>query len=70
MDAAQSLTAREIEIATLTARGLSEKEIASEYSISPNTVRIHVENLKRRLGAKNKTHAIAMLLAANIINLD
>jgi len=70
MDAAQSLTAREIEIATLTARGLSEREIASECSISPNTVRVHIENIKLRLDAKNKTHAIVKLLAANIINLD
>ena len=53
----------------MTGCGLSEKAIATTLSISPNTVRVHVENIKRRLGAKNKTHAIAMLLTANIIHL-
>jgi len=63
------LTEREIQIAAMSGCGLSEKEIAARISISPNTVRVHVENIKRRLGAKNKTHAVAILIAANIICL-
>jgi len=65
-----SLTARELEIASFTARGFAEKEIASELSISPHTVRVHIENIKRRLAAKNKTHAIAILLTATLIKID
>ena len=61
---------RETEIASLTARGLSEKEIAHKLSISPNTVRVHIENIKRQLGALNKTHAIAILLTAEVICLE
>jgi len=48
------LTERELQVAAMTACGLSEKAIAMSLSISPNTVRVHVENIKRRLGAKNK----------------
>jgi len=69
-DSHSSLTAREIQVATLTARGMGEKEIANELSISPATVRVHIENIKRRLHAENKTHAIAILMAKNLISLD
>jgi len=62
-------TQREIQIAAMSGCGLSEREIAARLSISPHTVRVHVENIKRRLGAKNKTHAVAILLAAGIISL-
>jgi DNA-binding CsgD family transcriptional regulator len=70
MDARGRLTLRETEIASLTAGGLSEKEIAHKLSISPNTVRVHIENIKRQLGARNKTHAIAILLTAEVIRLE
>jgi DNA-binding CsgD family transcriptional regulator len=70
MNARGILTSRETEIAALTARGLSEKEIAHMLVISPNTVRVHIENIKRQLGARNKTHAIAMLLSAEVICLE
>jgi DNA-binding CsgD family transcriptional regulator len=66
----KTLTPRELEIASLSARGMGEKDIANRLSISPYTVRIHVENIKRRLGAKNKTHAIAILITEKIIDLD
>jgi len=49
---------------------MGEKEIANELSISPATVRVHIENIKRRLHAENKTHAIAILMAKNLISLD
>ena len=54
------LTRREAEILQLTSIGHGERYIAEMLSISANTVRNHVENCKKKLDARNKTHAIAI----------
>jgi DNA-binding CsgD family transcriptional regulator len=56
------LTRRERDCLVLSGRGHSEKEVAQQLSISPNTVRVHIENIKRKLGAANKSHAIVLSL--------
>jgi DNA-binding CsgD family transcriptional regulator len=56
------LTPRERACLVLTGRGQSEKEVAQELDISPNTVRVHIENIKRKLGASNKSHALILSL--------
>jgi DNA-binding NarL/FixJ family response regulator len=60
-------TACELEIMSLSAMGLTEKKIARRLKRSENTVRVHVENVKRRLGAANKTHAVVILIARGLI---
>ncbi len=54
-------TARERELIALIARGLSNKVIAHEMGISPNTVRAHVGNIMRKYKLRNRVQ-IAMLL--------
>ncbi len=49
------LTRRERDCLVLSGRGHSEKEVAQRLDISPNTVRVHIENIKRKLGASNKS---------------
>lgn len=56
------LTRRERSCLVLTGRGQSEKEVAQQLDISPNTVRVHIENIKRKLGASNKSHALILSL--------
>ena len=56
------LTRRERDCLILTGRGRSEKEVAQKLDISPNTVRVHIENIKRKLGASNKSHALILSL--------
>lgn len=51
------LTAREIEVLTLVARGLSNKEIARRLFISPKTVGNHVEHIYTKIGATNRATA-------------
>ncbi len=51
---ALGLSGREVEIAVLIARGLTDKEIAAELCISAGTVRTHVYNLYRKVGAGNR----------------
>ena len=49
-----SLTARELEIAVLIARGRSNKAIAEELVISPATVARHVANIMNKLGFRSR----------------
>jgi LuxR family maltose regulon positive regulatory protein len=39
-------------------RGQSNKQIASELSLSVNTIRWHVSNILSKLGASNRTEAV------------
>ena len=56
------LTFREREILTLLARGATAAEIAGHVSLSPETVRTHLRNAMRRLGARSRPHAIALAI--------
>ena len=51
------LTAREIDVLRLVARGLSHKEIATQLVISPKTVRNHIEHIYVKIGASNRATA-------------
>ena len=52
-----SLSEREREVLKFVARGLSNKEIAVSMSISPSTVKRHVENILKKLHVKNRVEA-------------
>ncbi|HWC28679.1 MAG TPA: helix-turn-helix transcriptional regulator, partial [Dehalococcoidia bacterium] len=53
------LTAREIEVLQLVARGRSNQQIADELVISLNTVARHVSNIFLKTGAANRAEAAA-----------
>jgi LuxR family transcriptional regulator, maltose regulon positive regulatory protein len=53
------LTGREREVLRLMSRGLTYEEMAAELVISLNTVRSHVKAIYGKLGADNRTQAIA-----------
>jgi len=52
------ITARELEILTLVARGLSNREIATELFVSENTVKTHCARVFEKLGAARRTQAV------------
>jgi DNA-binding CsgD family transcriptional regulator len=52
-------TAREREVATLLARGLSRAEIAETLVVSPYTVEDHVKNLYEKLGVASRQELVA-----------
>jgi two-component system, NarL family, response regulator LiaR len=61
-DSAQKLrlgiTDRELEILTLIARGLSNREIATQLFVSENTVKTHCSRAFVKLGAARRTQAV------------
>ena len=52
------ITARELEILTLVARGLSNREIATQLFVSENTVKTHCAHAFEKLGAARRTQAV------------
>jgi DNA-binding NarL/FixJ family response regulator len=51
------LTAREVEVLRLLARGLSNKQIAARLVITPKTVGNHVEHIYAKIGASSRAGA-------------
>jgi two-component system, NarL family, response regulator LiaR len=52
------ITARELEILNLIARGLSNREIATQLFVSENTVKTHCARAFDKLGAARRTQAV------------
>jgi two-component system, NarL family, response regulator LiaR len=52
------ITARELEILALVARGLSNREIANQLFVSENTVKTHCARAFSKLGAARRTQAV------------
>lgn len=61
------LTEREREILRLLADGNSNEEVAERLYLSPETVRAHVVKASRKLGAKNRTHAVVEAMRLSLI---
>jgi len=60
-DGPSGLTAREVEVLRLAARGLTNKDIAAVLTISPKTVANHIEHIYMKIGASSR--AMASLFA-------
>jgi predicted ATPase/class 3 adenylate cyclase/DNA-binding CsgD family transcriptional regulator len=55
----EPLSERETEVLALLAEGLSNREIAQQLYLSPNTVRVHTHHIYGKLGVSNRTQAAA-----------
>ncbi len=58
---AEILTHREQEIALLVARGLTNRQIASELVISEHTVIAHLRKIRKKLGVHSRTQIAALI---------
>jgi DNA-binding NarL/FixJ family response regulator len=64
-----ALTPREVEVLTLVANGLANKEIAAKLGTADGTVKIHVQNILSKLNASDRTHAVTIGIQRGIIKL-
>ena len=64
-----ALTPREIDVLRLVAAGRANKEVAAQLSLTEETVKSHVRNILAKLGANDRTHAVAIGLKRGIIDL-
>jgi DNA-binding NarL/FixJ family response regulator len=64
-----ALTPREIGVLRLVAGGNANKEIAATLSLTEETVKSHVRNILAKLGANDRTHAVAIGIKRGIIDL-
>src|SRR5438034_3854119 len=64
---AETLTARELEVLQLLAFGHTNKDIADQLFISPDTVKTHLEHIFEKLGAADRTAAVAEALRRRLI---
>lgn len=62
------LTARERDVLERLAEGRRTEEIATMLHVSPHTVRSRVKTLLRKLGARNREHAVAIALTEGAID--
>lgn len=56
------LTERELDVLQEVARGLSNKQIASQLHISEETVKVHIRNLLRKLNVRSRVAATVLYL--------
>jgi len=66
----ESLTAREVDVLQLVAKGHSNRQIADELNVSPRTVEVHLTHLYRKLGADNRTKAVAIAARRGLVTID
>jgi DNA-binding NarL/FixJ family response regulator len=66
---APALTARELEVLKLVAKGMSNREIADELFISENTVKNHVRNILEKLHLHSRMEAVMYALREKLLDL-
>jgi DNA-binding NarL/FixJ family response regulator len=63
------LSAREREVLALVAAGISNKGIARELQVSPNTVKFHIAAILEKLGAATRAEAVVAALRRGELSL-
>lgn len=66
LSARYQLTMREEEVLSLLKTGMQNKLIAARMGRSENTIRVHIQNVLRKLGARNRTEAVNRIYSATI----
>ncbi|HEX8742103.1 MAG TPA: helix-turn-helix transcriptional regulator [Thermoleophilaceae bacterium] len=64
------LTTRERDVLQCLAEGRATDEVAALLHVSPHTVRSRVKTVLRKLGARNREHAVAIALTEGAIEPD
>jgi NarL family two-component system response regulator LiaR len=70
IDVAQKLNVREMEILKRAAKGLSNKNIALELSLSLPTIKTYLSDIFGKLGANSRTEAVIIGLRSGILSMS
>ena len=65
----EALSAREIEVLRQIAGGNRNRDIAERLFISEETVKVHIKHIMEKLGASDRTQAVAIGIRRGIIHL-
>lgn len=65
-DPIQQLTRRERALLESLSQGLTNKDLASEFGISANTIKFHLSNLYEKLGVQSRARAIAFYYSSRL----
>jgi DNA-binding NarL/FixJ family response regulator len=66
--ALDELTPREIEVLTLVAKGLSNREVAANLVLTEATVKTHVKHVLRKLDARDRVQAVVFAYEAGLVS--
>ena len=64
-----ALTARELDVLRLVARGLGNKEIAADLRITTHTVKYHLAAVLEKLGVRSRTEAVSLGVRKGLVPL-
>jgi DNA-binding NarL/FixJ family response regulator len=65
----EPLTEREVEVLRRIAEGDRNRDIGEHLGISEDTVKVHVKRIMDKLGAKDRTQAVAIGIRRGVIAL-
>jgi DNA-binding NarL/FixJ family response regulator len=64
-----TLSDRELDVLRRVAEGNSNRQVATQLSISEDTVKAHMKSISSKLGANGRTHVVAIAIKRGIIDV-
>ncbi|MBI1800767.1 MAG: response regulator transcription factor [Chloroflexi bacterium] len=66
-DSREPLSEREVAVLRLVASGLTNREVAEQMNLSPNTVKYHLKNISQKLHLHNRAQAVAYAIQSGLL---